>query len=207
MNERFFSNSRPQYEMVEYGNLNDFQKEQAVEIFLEGFGHMMTFTKDKEILRSLLYEIMNPSLFVCYVEDGEVLGILGLATNKERPLKFDSDICVRLFGKMKGKIISKQMNAIFQKQAVNSDTDLYIDVLATVGKARGKGVATALLNYAFALKEFECCYIEVFSKNEPAKSLYQKMGFEVYKEEKLSFLTLAVSNFGYPIMMKRTLEQ
>jgi len=206
MNERFQNNSKC-CELIEYGDLNDVQKKQAADIFLEGFGHMMTFTKDKELLGSLFYEIMNPTLFICYVEDGEVLGILGLATNKERPLKFDSDICVRLFGKMKGKIISKQMNAIFQKQAVKADKDLYIDVLATAGKARGKGVATALLDYAFALKGFECCYIEVFSKNEPAKSLYQKMGFEVYKEEKFSFLTLAVSNFGYPIMMKKELGQ
>ncbi len=194
-----------EYEIIEYGNLNDCQKEQAVEIFLEGFGHMMKFSKDKNILKKLFFKILNPALFKCYVEQGEVLGIMGLATNKVRPLKFDSDVCVNLFGKMKGKILSKQMNAIFQTSVVKDDKELYIDVLATAGKARGKGVATALLDYAFTMGEVDYCYIEVCSKNSPAVRLYKKLGFTIYKERKLSLINLAVSGSGYPIKMKKEL--
>ena len=192
-----------EYKIVEYGKLNDCQKEQAVEIFLEGFGHMMTFSKDKNILANLFLDIMNPVLFKCFVEQGQVLGIMGLATNKVRPLNFDRDVCVKYFGKIKGNILSKQMNAIFQAPVIKEDRELYIDVLATAGKARGKGVATALLNHAFGLEEFDHCFIEVFSKNEPAKNLYKKMGFSVFKERKISLLNLAVSGSGYPIKMKR----
>ena len=192
-----------EYKIIEYGNLDDVQKEQAVEIFLEGFGHMMTFSKDRNTLKKLFFGIMNPSFFRCYVEQGQVLGIIGLATNKVRPLKFDCDVCIELFGKMKGKILSKQMNAIFQAPVVKGDRDLYVDVLATSEKARNKGVATTLLEHAFDLKEFDCCYIEVFSKNERARRLYDKMGFSIYKKKKMALLHLAVSGAGYPIKMKR----
>ncbi len=189
------------YKIVEYGKLSDAQKEQAVQIFLEGFGHMMTFTKDENVRKTLFSHIMHPTLFVCYVESETVLGIMGVATNKVRPLEFRQDICIELFGKVKGKIVSKQMNAIFQKPVIKGERELYIDVLATAGNARGKGVATALLNYAFELEEYDTYYIEVFSKNETAKRLYEKVGFEVYKEVKFSPLVFLGS--GHPVKMKK----
>ena len=193
------------YQITEYGNLNETQKLQAVDIFLEGFGHMMTFSKDKTVLRKLFFEIMNPHLFKCYVEQEQVLGIMGIATNKLRPLNFNINICRNLFGTTKGNILSRQMNAIFQAPVVKNDNELYIDILATAGTARGKGVATALLSHAFAMKEFEHCSIEVFSKNEAALNLYKKVGFSIYKEEKFSLLRFAVSGMGYPIKMKKVL--
>ena len=187
--------------ITEYGKLNDVQKEEAVEIFIEGFGHLMTFTKDKEILKSLFLTTFHPSYVLAYVEAEQVLGILGIATNQIRPIKFEMDICIKLLGKYKGTLICKQMNAIFQSQAVKEDTDLYIDVLATSKAARGKGVATKLLNYSFNLQNYENYYIEVLSKNVNAKRLYEKIGFAVYK--KSYFSALSLMGFGYPIKMKK----
>ncbi len=194
-----------EHNIISYENLNDYQKEQAIDIFLEGFGHMITFTKNRDTLQVLFSHAINSSLFICYIDKSQVLGILGIATNKIRPIKFDTDVCVNLFGTMKGKLIAKQMNAVFQAPVVKSNKDLYIDILATSGKARGKGVATSLLNHAFKLKEFDSCFLEVFSKNEAAINLYRKMGFSFYKEHKFSLLTAAVSGLGYPIKMKKKL--
>ncbi len=194
-----------EHNIISYENLNDCQKEQAIDIFLEGFGHMMTFTKNRDTLQFLFSHAINPSLFICYIDKNQVLGILGIATNKIRPIKLDKDVCVQLFGKFKGNLIANQMNAIFQAPVVKCNKDLYIDVLATSGKARGKGVATSLLNHAFNLKEFDSCFLEVFSKNEAAMNLYKKMGFSIYKKKKFSFLTSAVSGMGYPIKMKKEL--
>lgn len=39
--------------IVEYGCLNELQKNQAVELFIEGFGHFMTFSKDEDLKRKL----------------------------------------------------------------------------------------------------------------------------------------------------------
>lgn len=195
-----------EHNIISYQNLNDYQKEQAIDIFIEGFGHMMTFTKNRDTLQVLFSHAINPSLFICYIDKSQVLGILGIATNKIRPIKLDIDVCVQLFGKFKGNLVANQMNAVFQSPVVNDDSELYIDILATSSKARGKGVATALLNHAFALKEFDYCFLEVFSKNEAAMNLYKKMGFSIYKEEKFSFLASAVSGMGYPVKMKKSLH-
>lgn len=189
--------------ITKYGDLDYCQKTQAVEIFLEGFGHFITFSKDKDVLKQLFLDTFHPEFFMCYVEDGQVMGILGVATNKIRPVKFDNDVCVKLFGKIKGRMVSKQMNAVFQTPVVKEDRELYIDVLATAENARGKGVATTLLNWAFALEDFDSCYLEVFSKNEIARNLYEKMGFVIEKEKKISLMRFAVAGSGYPIKMKK----
>jgi len=193
------------YEIVEYGSLNEEQKKQAVELFMEGFGHFMTFSKKEELKRKLLVEIFNPSLFKCYMEDGDVLGLLGIATSEVRPIKFSTDSCIKYFGKIKGTIISKQMNAIFQKPVVKLKDELYIDVLVTGSKARRKGVGTALLNYACELKEYNTCFLEVFSNNQAAINLYEKNGFIVDKREKTSFMRFLGA--GYPIRMKKNISK
>ena len=189
------------YKITEYGCLNDSQKKQAVELFMEGFGHFMTFSKDEALKRKLFFEIFHASLFKCYVEDEKVLGLMGIATNKIRPLNFDCDVCIKYFGKLKGTILSKQMNAIFQTPVVKSDDELYIDILVTSSAARRKGVGTALLNYAFETEGYTAWLVEVFSNNQAAISLYEKSGFKVHKQNKLSFMRFLGS--GYPILMKK----
>lgn len=187
--------------IVEYGELNEEQKKQAVELFMEGFGHFMTFSKDEKLKRKLFQELFHPSLFSGYVEGEKVLGLLGIATSKARPLKFERDICVKYFGKWKGAILSKQMNAIFQKQVVKEPRELYIDVLVTGREARRKGVGTTLLNHAFGLDGYDTYSIEVFSNNQAAISLYEKSGFVVEKREKGSLMRFLGA--GYPIKMKK----
>ena len=188
------------YEIVDYGCLSENQKKQAVELFMDGFGHFTTFSKDGELKRNLLGEIFHPTLFKCYVAGDDVLGMIGLATNKVRPLNFDFDTCVKYFGEFKGRILSRQMNAIFQKQVVKSKEELYIDVLVTGRDAQRKGIGTALLNYAFGLEEYNTYSIEVLSNNRAAIKLYEKIGFVVEKREKLSLIRLL--GVGYPIIMK-----
>lgn len=192
-----------QYEIKAYGQLNNIQKEETIDVFLEGFGHMMTFSKDNQELKCLFSTAFHHSYIYAYVENDKVLGILGIASNCIRPIKLDLNQCVRVSGKWKGFILCKQMNSIFQSQVVEKDTDIYIDVLATTKNARGKGVATRLLEYAFSLPEYKECYIEVLSKNLNAKKLYEKKGFSVYKKKPFSLI--ALMGLGYPIRMKRDL--
>ena len=191
------------YEIMEYARLTLAQKSQAVDLFMEGFGHMMTFSKDEKLKKELMLEIFHPTLFRCYVENGKVLGLLGIATHQLRPIDFHRDTCERLFGRLKGAVISKQMNTIFQKPVVSFQDELYIDVLVTGSEARRKGVASALLNEVLAKKRCSVCYLHVFSNNQPALSFYRKHGFTVDREEKTSLMRFLGS--GYPIRMKKIL--
>ena len=172
------------YEIMEYARLTLTQKSQAVDLFMEGFGHMMTFSKDEmcgngiRCVGKYVYDhgltdktditvetLAGIKQLKLYVEDGKVLGLLGIATHEIRPIDFRLDTCVRLFGRMKGAIISKQMNAIFQKPVVSFQDELYIDVLVTGSEARRKGVASALLNDVFKQKKYSVCYLHVFLQN------------------------------------------
>ena len=185
--------------IIEFGELNDSQKHDAIELFLEGFGSFMTFSKNEEKKKALFLEIFDPTLFLCYVDDEKVLGLLGLGTNKVRPINFKKEICQKYFGKFKGTIIAKQMNPIFQKPAVSDDKELYIDTIVVDPNYRNKGIGTILLNKAAEYGIFNTLVLEVFSKNQTAISFYKKNGFTIKREKKMSFMSLFGS--GHPIVM------
>ena len=163
--------------ITQYGELTASQKEEAAKLFLDGFGVFMTFSKDEKKKEELFVEAMDPKLFLCYLEEGKVLGLLGLGTSKVRPINFKKEICQKLFGRFKGAIISKQMNAIFQKQAVSSETELYIDTIVVDPGYRQKGVGTILLDKAAQFGKYDTLVLEVFSKNIAAINFYKKNGF------------------------------
>ena len=190
--------------ILEFGELSLTQKEEAVELFMDGFGQFMTFSKDEELKKELFIQIFDAKLFLCYLEDNKVLGLMGLGTNKVRPINFKKEICQELFGKCKGAIISKQMNATFQKIVVKGDKELYLDTLVTHPSYRSKGVGSILVNKACSLKEYDSIIVEVFSKNTKAISFYEKNGFAITKEHKFSMMRLLGS--GYPITMTKHIK-
>ena len=190
--------------ILKYGKLTDGQKAEAVDLFLEGFGHFMTFSKDEAAKKKLFIEIFDPELFICYLEEDKVLGLMGLGNNKKRPIDFKKESCQKYFGKLKGSLVSKQMNAIFQKTAVSSDRELYLDTLVTASSARKKGIGTALINEACSFGDYDSVVVEVFSDNENAIKFYEKNGFVTVKENKGSVMRFLGS--GYPITMSKTLR-
>lgn len=193
-----------QIEIRQYGQMKTSQKEKTLEVFIEGFKHLMTFSKDEQELKVLLSNAFDPSLVYAYIENEKVIGMMGIATNRVRPIRLELEQCINIYGKLKGTVLCKQMNGIFQSQVVKRNTDLYIDVLATTKKERGKGVATKLMEYAFSLPNYEEYFIEVLSKNRDAKRLYERIGFKTYKKSPISFISLMGQ--GYPIKMKRNLN-
>ena len=190
--------------IIEFGQLADSQKEEAVQLFLYGFGHFMTFSKDEGLKKKLFLEIFNPNLFLCYVEEDKVLGLMGLGTNKVRPIDFKKDICQKYFGKFKGSLISKQMNGIFQKSAVKDNNELYLDTLVTHPDYRNKGIGSLLIKKASSFGEYTTLVTEVFSKNENAMRFYMRTGFVITKKHKFSFMRLFGS--GYPVVMTKQLN-
>ena len=191
--------------LMTFGELNDSQKKEAIELFLIGFGHFMTFSKDEEKKKKLFIEIFDPSLFICYIEDDKVLGLMGLGNNKTRPINFKKEICQKYFGKFKGFIIHKQMNSIFQKKVVSLDSELYLDTLVTHPSERNKGIGTTLIDAVTSFGDYKTIVVEVFSKNLTAIKFYEKNGFIVKKKHKGSLMSLFGS--GYPITMVKSKEK
>ena len=190
------------YEIKNIRTLNEKQLNEAVNVFIESFQHLFSFTKKQEDLVILFKDAFVKEMIYVYIEDHEVLGFLGIGTNKRRALLFSLDVCKQLFGNVKGGIVYKQLNAVCTKPAVTNDDELYIDFLATAKKARGKGIGTLMLNYAFAMPNYATCYLEVLSKNKDAKRLYESLGFKVYKKQ---FSLLILQGVGIPLKMKKKL--
>ena len=190
--------------ILEFGELSLSQKEEAVELFLDGFGKFMTFSKDEKVKKQLFMEIFDPKLFLCYLEGDKVLGLMGLGTNKARPINFKKDVCIKYFGKVKGTIISRQMNASFQKAVVKGEKELYLDTLVTHPSYRNKGIGTILVNKACSLKDYDSIIVEVFSKNKKAIKFYENNEFVISKKHKFSLMRLLGS--GYPIKMTKNIK-
>ena len=189
--------------MEAYGKLSEAQKSEAVALFLIGFGRFMTFSGDETLKRRLFTEIFDPEWFLCYLEGGHVLGLMGLGTCGKRPIDFRPEICRELFGGKKGMLISRQMNAVFQSRAVTGEKDLYLDTLVIDPRARRKGIGTALMEKACSFGAFDTLYTEVFSKNTDAIGFYEKNGFAAVKKARFSLLRL--QGAGYPIKMKKVI--
>ena len=190
--------------ILEFGELSLSQKEEAVELFLDGFGKFMTFCKDEKVKKQLFMEIFDSKLFLCYLEGDKVLGLMGLGTNKARPINFKKDVCIKYFGKIKGTIISRQMNASFQKAVVKGEKELYLDTLVTHPSYRSKGIGTILVNKACSLKDYDSIIVEVFSKNKKAIKFYENNEFVISKKHKFSLMRLLGS--GYPIKMTKNIK-
>lgn len=187
--------------IVSYENLTESEKIEFVEIFFEGFGHLFNLKKDIDKFKSLLCVSLHPINSYAYLSDNQVLGILLLATNKLRPLKLNEQVAIELFGKIKGVLMCRQINAIFQSKVVEKEKDLYIDVLGVSQKARKQGIGTELLRYAFSIEGFNTYFIEVLSKNINAKRLYKNIGFSEIKKNYFSPIRLL--GYGFPIKMKK----
>ena len=188
-------------DIVCFSDLEEAAKKEAIEIFLDGFGHMFTFAKTRSEQRQLFSTSFEESLIYVYVAENHVIGVIGLGTHLKRALKFDKQTCQEIFGKAKGRTVYNMLHKMAEIPAVKEDTDLYIDYLATDLQKRNEGIATKLLTFACELPQFKECYIEVLSKNISAIKLYQKLGFTVCKKRFNVFTFL--QRLGHPILMSK----
>ena len=190
--------------IVCFSDLDEEEKREAIEVFIEGFGHMFTFAKTKNELTQFFTGAFEEPLMYACVSENHVAGILGLGTNVKRAIKLDQQKCMKLFGKSKGGMVYKLLHIIAGKPAVKNADDLYIDYLATDSRMRKRGVGTKLLNFAFSLPQYKVYYIEVLSKNQTAAKLYEQLGFTVHKK-KFNILTIT-QGLGNPIIMKKEMR-
>lgn len=192
-----------EYNIKPLNSLNDAQFLEAITIFVSSFKHLFTFAKKEEELIELFMSACDKDQCYAYIEKHKVLGFLGVGTNEKTALNFPADVCIRLFGKTKGNIISKQLQKACAKIVVQNSSDIYIDYLATDPNSRGLGIGTKMLEFVFLMPQYQNCYIEVLEKNYNAKRLYEKMGFAAYKK---SFnLTIFLQGQGNPIKMKKAI--
>lgn len=169
--------------IVNLACLNDGYKEKSMELFIDGFGHIFSFIKDRNILKELLLTSMDFSMVYVALYENIVIGFVAISDNKIRPISFKIEKFKQLFGSVLGTIIQKPLSAAMEKPAVYGDKDLYIDYLVIDKKHRSKGIGAKLIGFVCEELEFDECYIEVLSKNTDARRLYEYLGFTEFKKE------------------------
>lgn len=169
--------------IAKLSDLNDEYKEKSIELFIDGFGHLFSFIKDRNEMKKLFLSSMDFSMTYVALCDNYVAGFIGISNNIKRPVSFDIKDFKQLFGNFLGPIILGPIRSTKEKPAVHGDKDLYIDYLTTDKNYRGKGIATKLIDFVCKELDYHQCFIEVLSKNIIAKKLYEHLGFVEYKRK------------------------
>lgn len=171
-------------------DLDERYLDQAVRVFVEGFYEPLRFFSDD---KTLLVEAMKHSFvkerFFAAVDGDRVLGILAYSDNRGRAHRLSRSALIRAFGPVKGRLAYLLMGREFQKPLeLKDDNQVYIESVATAPEARGRGVATALLNDLFARLPFDAYILEVADTNTAAVRLYRKLGITVFRTKKQRWL-------------------
>ena len=105
--------------IVSLSQLDQCKKSEAVDLFVDSFRNVLTFTQSKlELVKLISASFCNSSIYV-YLADNQVVGILGIGTNTQRALHFDKHLCQTIFGDIKGRIIYGMLHRIAEIPTVN----------------------------------------------------------------------------------------
>jgi len=89
-----------------------------------------------------------------------------------------------------GKLIGVASLVLEEKLKMKHRANIY--AVYVTGEKRGTGVAKRLMNEAIeqakSIEQIKQVYLTVSSENEPAKKLYQSLGFEVYGKDKRAMI-------------------
>ncbi|MGO2852390.1 MAG: GNAT family N-acetyltransferase [Tetragenococcus koreensis] len=154
-------------------------------VFVDGYKKELAFlSANQEKLIEAFEKMLCPEVFYFATLKDEIVGILACSNNQNRALTIDETVLANSFGDEKGKTIYQYIKDDFNKRLPYSDDTGYIECVATVTKARGRGVSTALINDVLKTENYNRYVLEVTDTNAIAYRLYKKLGFVEFKREK-----------------------
>lgn len=166
------------YEIRTFANATLAEKEQVRTIFVDCFYDVVLHNfGTKDDARELFADFLQYDAFLGLYDDDVLLGFLAYTTGTKRVIQMDIKKIRKKVGWLKGTILYKILVPDFQRSKELADKTCFIEFIGTASGARGKGVATALVNYLEKMDRFESYILEVLDSNLTAKSLYEKLGF------------------------------
>lgn len=181
-------------------------KRKISEVFVDGYSKELAFfSKSESRLVDAFEHMFIVDAFYVAMIDGEIVGITACTNDKMRPIDPKSQELISHLGYVKGSIAHFSFQRIFQKPGfVMGDRMGYIEFVATAKNHRGKGVATAMMNYLFRLPSFDEYVLEVADTNENAVKLYERLGFKEFKRIRVKWSK--ISGVNERIYMKREIR-
>jgi ribosomal protein S18 acetylase RimI-like enzyme len=188
-------------EIKKLSELNEEQINQAISVFVDGFFNVFSsISKDKKKLHKLFKHSFKYEMAYAYLQDGEAVGILGLADYQTRALKLNKEILMEILPGFAGKVTYKMVHKALETPHPIKSQEIFIDYIATNPKCRSKGIGTQLFEFVRKTLRYKHIELEVFSKNPRAKALYEKLGFKVITKRR-DFLMI-LQGFGRRIVMR-----
>ena len=135
-----------------------------------------------------------------YLQDNEVIGFLGLADYRKRPVVLDKEVFLEMMGGLAGKVSYKTISAALGKLNVTDPQDICIDYVTTSPEHRSKGIGTEIISFVRDNLAYKHIKLEVFSKNPRAKAFYEREGFRVIKVKR--DLMMSLQGFGNRIVIR-----
>lgn len=157
-------------------------------VFVEGYYRELSMlSKDKDVLVSSLEGSFNEQTFFLAMLDGEVVGIAACADNKRRAMRLDLKKYRRYFGFIMGSFAFGAMKKEFHTPLGYADGTGYIECVATMPAARGKGAATRLMEAIIDQTPYTEYILEVMDTNAVAIRIYERLGFVEYERKRERF--------------------
>ncbi|WP_165350382.1 GNAT family N-acetyltransferase [Xylanimonas protaetiae] len=129
---------------------------------------------------------------VCFVAlDGDaVVGVAACSHGTTRALRLDPRALRRHLGVVRGTFASLAMGRTFHHRLPYPASTGYVECVATDPAARGRGVATTLMDHLHALP-YDDFVLEVTDTNERARALYTRLGYTEHhrRRSRLPWLT------------------
>lgn len=170
--------------MVQVRRMNQYQRDvrdEVADLIVEGFyAKFVSLTKDRSKLAVAFREGIRSDLFYVAELDGEIAGILAVSSSTRRALVADKASLRRGLGLVMGSIAYRALRKELNSHLPYGDDTGYIEWVATSGKARQRGVSTALFQHAMEHSSYTSFVLEVLDYNLNAYRLYAKLGFEEY---------------------------
>lgn len=187
--------------VVRLSDLDPVPRLAVARLFVEAYQHDLPRCKKQEHqerwARALASAFVPEQIYVA-VEGGEVLGMAAVSYGTHRALRLRARDMRRHLGLLLGTVLHAIMAPMFGKKLPWPESTEYIEAVATAERARGRGVASAVLERLHSLP-FEECMLDVGDANTGAKRLYERLGYqEAYRER-----AMPGSKYKELIYMKR----
>jgi ribosomal protein S18 acetylase RimI-like enzyme len=191
-------------EVKRASELGENSKKKISEIFVDGFGkHLTAFSKDYKKLADAFEHMFVLDVFFVAVIDGEIAGITACTDGKISCINHNKKELIKHLGFLKGTFANIIFKREFQKPAIKTgDRIASVEFVATASKYKGKGVATEIMNYLFALPQYDEYILEVADTNTNAVNLYKKLGYKEFHRIKQKHSK--ISGINYLVYMKYT---
>ena len=153
---------------------------QAVEIFAASFYEPLSFISPRiEVIADILEHTFVPEHHYVALLDGNVVGVVSFSTARGRSHTFSRDRMVEKLGLFRGSIAFFRLRGVLERPLELSDTQCYIDSVATDTAFRGMGISTELQRYLLRKLPYKEYLLEVAETNFKAIRMYEELGFTV----------------------------